>query len=86
VAIGAYISLQGLVVADYFGRAHLGAINGMIRPFMTGASAMSPLMIGILFDLKGSYTIAFLIIAVGWLFAGVLMSIARPPHKPAEKA
>jgi MFS family permease len=84
VAIGAYISLQGLVVADYFGRAHLGAINGMIRPFMTGAGALSPLMIAVLFDLRYSYTVAFLIIAVGWLFAGVLMFMASPPAKRTD--
>jgi MFS family permease len=84
VAIGAYISLQGLVVADYFGRAHLGAINGMIRPFMTGAGALSPLMIAVLFDLRDSYTVAFLIIAVGWLFAGVLMFMASPPAKRTD--
>ncbi len=84
VAIGAYISLQGLVVADYFGRAHLGAINGMIRPFMTGAGALSPLMIAVLFDLRDSYTVAFLIIAVGWLFAGVLIFMASPPAKRTD--
>jgi MFS family permease len=84
VAIGAYISLQGLVVADYFGRSHLGAINGMIRPFMTGAGALSPLMIAVLFDLRDSYTVAFLIIAVGWLFAGVLMFMASPPAKRTD--
>ena len=84
VAIGAYISLQGLVVADYFGRAHLGAINGMIRPFMTGAGALSPLMIAVLFDLRDSYTVAFLIIAVGWLFVGVLIFMASPPAKRTD--
>ena len=78
--IGAYITLQGLVVADYFGRMHLGAINGIIRPFMTIAGALSPLMIALLFDLQGSYTTAFLIIAAGWLLAGGLMIMAAPPR------
>ena len=84
--IGAYITLQGLVVADYFGRMHLGAINGIIRPFMTIAGALSPLMIALLFDLQGSYTTAFLIIAAGWLLAGGLMIMAAPPRAQAGPA
>ena len=84
IAIGAYISLQGLVVADYFGRANLGSINGMLRPFMTGAGALSPLFIGMIFDARDSYTVAFLVIAVGWVFAGGLMLMAAPPTKHAD--
>ena len=40
--IGAFIALQGLLVANYFGRAHLGAISGVMRPFMTVAGAGKP--------------------------------------------
>jgi len=81
VAIGAYITLQGIVVADYFGRAHLGAINGIMRPFMTGAGALSPLLIALLFDLRNSYTLAFLIVAIVWALAGGMISMAVPPTK-----
>lgn len=81
VAIGAYITLQGIVVADYFGRAHLGAINGIMRPFMTGAAALSPLLIALLFDLQNSYTLAFLIVAIVWALAGGMISMAVPPIK-----
>ena len=81
VAIGAYITLQGIVVADYFGRAHLGAINGIIRPFMTGAAALSPLLIALLFDLQNSYTLAFFIVAIVWALAGGMISMAVPPIK-----
>ena len=65
--IGAFIALQGLLVANYFGRAHLGAISGVMRPFMTIAGAGSPLFIAMLFDLQDSYTLAFLIVAAGWV-------------------
>ena len=81
VAIGAYITLQGIVVADYFGRAHLGAINGIMRPFMTGAAALSPLLIALLFDLHNSYTLAFFIVAIVWALAGGMISMAVPPIK-----
>ena len=80
LTIGAYITLQGLLVADYFGRSHLGAINGVMRPFMTGAGAFSPLLIAFLFDLQDSYTMAFLIIATAWVIAGGLMLLAAPPR------
>ncbi|MDE2900343.1 MAG: MFS transporter [Chloroflexota bacterium] len=81
LTIGAYITLQGLLVADYFGRSHLGAINGVMRPFMTGAGAISPVLIAFLFDLQDSYTTAFLIIASAWVIAGGLMLLAAPPRQ-----
>ena len=79
VFIGAYMALQGVMVADYFGRAHLGAINGIMRPFQTATGAVSPLLIALLFDLRGSYTIGFLGIMMAWLMAGSLITLARPP-------
>ena len=86
LTIGAYITLMAIVVADYFGRLHLGAINGVIRPFMTASSAASPLFIAFLIDLQNSYVLAFLIIAAGWLLAGVLMLMATPPRLPVVAA
>ena len=83
LTIGAYITLQNLMVADYFGRSHLGAISGIMRPFMTMAGAVSPLLIAFLFDLQDSYTMAFLIIASAWTVAGCLMLLAAPPKKQA---
>ncbi len=80
LTIGAYITLMGVIVADYFGRLHLGAINGVLRPFMTVSGAASPIFIGFLFDLQDSYTMAFLIIAAGWAIAGVLMLLSKPPR------
>ena len=82
LTISAYITLMGVITADYFGRLHLGAINGVIRPFMAASSAVSPLFIAFLFDLQDSYTLAFLIIAAGWAFAGGLMLLATPPRVP----
>ena len=86
LTIGAYITLMGVIVADYFGRQHLGAVNGVIRPFMTASSAVSPLFIAFLFDWQDSYTLAFLIIAAGWLLAGALMLLATPPRAPERAA
>ena len=86
LTIGAYITLMGVIVADYFGRLHLGAINGVLRPFMTASGAASPLFIAFLFDLQDSYTLAFLIIAAGWLLAGALMLLAKPPRSPERAA
>lgn len=83
LTIGAFITLQNLMVADYFGRSHLGAISGIMRPFMTGAGSVSPLLIAFLFDLQDSYTMAFLIIASAWTVAGCLMLLAAPPKKQA---
>ncbi len=86
LTIGAYITLMGVIVADYFGRLHLGAINGVLRPFMTISGAASPLFIAFLFDWQNSYTMAFLIIAAGWALAGGLMLMSKPPQLPGAAA
>ena len=82
ITIGGYFILQPLIVANYFGRRHLGAVSGAMRPFMTTAHAISPLMVATLFDVSGSYFLPFLIIVFTWLFAAVTIFIARPPRAP----
>ena len=84
-AVGGFFILRPLAVANYFGRAHLGSINGMIRPFMTASSAVSPLVVAALYDVTGAYRVSFVIIAICWLTAGIAVSLARPPTAPVTE-
>ena len=83
VSMGGYLILQALLTADYFGRAHLGGVESVLRPFMLGTGALSPLLFGVLYDLRGDYGAAFLVAAAAWLAAGVIVLAARPPGRPA---
>ncbi len=81
VSMGGYLILQALLTADYFGRAHLGGVEGVLRPFMLVTGAISPLLFGVLYDLRDGYGAAFLVAAAAWLAAGAIVLAARPPGR-----
>jgi cyanate permease len=81
LAYGGYIPLQRLIYPIYYGRAHLGAIRGSMRPAITVASAAGPLLIAGLYDIRGSYTLAFTVVMSTWLLAGLMFMFAKPPKR-----
>ncbi len=84
LAYGGYVPLQRLIYPIYYGRAHLGAIRGTMRPALTLASAAGPLVIAGLYDIRGSYTLAFTVVMSTWLVAGLLFFLAKPPKPPTS--
>jgi MFS family permease len=88
LALGGVFIMRPMIVATYFGRAHLGAINGLMRPFMTATSAFSPLLVAWIFDAGGSYDPAIWLIGGCWLLAGATVLLARQPlrSKPPSPA
>jgi cyanate permease len=81
--MGGFLILQSLLTANYFGRAHLGSITVMTRPAMMIASALSPLIVGLFYDINGNYDYAFMFTAVAWFAAGIVVIMAKPPVKAA---
>ena len=79
-AYGGYVPLQRLIYPIYYGRSHLGAIRGAMRPAITTASAAGPLIIAGIYDLNGSYEIAFVFVMMMWFAAGMMFLLARPPR------
>ena len=57
---------------DIFGRHSLGVIMGTLAAIFLISAAIGPFVGGLIFDLKGSYSLAFLITAV----TSVLMSVS----------
>lgn len=80
VALGGFFIMRPLMIANYFGRQHLGAINGVLRPFVTLSGAASPMLVAGMFDIYGSYQEAFLLIIATWFAAGAVVYLARPPR------
>jgi sugar phosphate permease len=80
VSMGGYLILQSLLTADYFGRRHLGGITAMMRPAAMISSALGPLLMGVLYDINGNYTYAFLTAAAAWFIAGFVVLLAKPPE------
>ena len=56
--IGAILTLLPVAWADYFGRAHFGAIRGIALPAQVLSQAAGPLLSGVLHDLTGDYVLS----------------------------
>jgi MFS transporter, OFA family, oxalate/formate antiporter len=79
MGIGGWVMLQPLIVADYFGRGHLGAINGVMRPILTLSTAAGPLVIAGMYDGLGSYFWAFILVLAFWAAMGLIALVTKPP-------
>jgi sugar phosphate permease len=78
LTLGGQFILQPLMVANYFGREHLGAVRGIMRPFITLAAAAGPLFVAGLFDATGTYHVAFIAVLATWLIAALIYLLAVP--------
>jgi MFS family permease len=61
------------LIADFYGRAHYGAIAGMLAFFLTGARALAPAGSGIAYGLAGGYRPVFAGLACASLLAALSM-------------
>jgi len=79
--IGAVLTLVPIAWADYFGRAHFGAIRGIALSAQVMAQAAGPLLSGILRDWSGSYRLSlecFFALAAASVIVALL---ARQPQR-----
>ena len=72
--------------ANYFGRRSLGVIRGIAEPFTSMGQAIGALLSGAIFDITGSYMIAFITFAVIGGATMILVMTARPPKHVSEVA
>ncbi len=76
--IGGFIGTQQLVWPAYFGRSHLGAIAGIVRPFATGVNAAGPLLMAQSFDRTGGYGFGLAGMTISWVVCAGAMVLAKP--------
>ncbi len=75
------------ILADYFGRAHAGAIVGGLFAVAGSASALGPLAAGLVHDATGRYGLAFVGSAAVNVLALALAAGCQPPGRaPRETA
>ena len=79
VVQGSSVPLQRLMFADYFGRRHLGSIEGVVRAAQNVAQAAGPLVAAFAFDATQSYRAIFTVFVLTNLVAAVLVAAARAP-------
>ena len=78
---GGTIPIGESLWAGYFGRAHIGAIRGISLPLMNVGPIIGPVLVGVGYDLQGTYSAAFGAIIAVYLVAAVLVGISRAPRK-----
>ena len=78
VAAGGNI-IPTVVYADYFGRESLGKIRGVGELGVLIGQSTGPLLAGVVFDLRGSYSLIFIVYAVIAAAASVIVLYARRP-------
>jgi len=77
-AYGGLSAMQSLVIAELFGLSSIGIIVGGITFIFAIGGAAGPLLAGRIFDITGSYYIAFLVCAILSVVGLVLTLFVRP--------
>jgi len=78
--IGAILTLLPVAWADYFGRAHFGAIRGIALPAQVLSQATGPLLSGFLHDLTGDYLLSLQCFAALAALSIIAAFAARQPR------
>jgi len=84
IGFGANLAIGTTVTVRYFGRKALGSIEGSYGLFMLPMGVIAPLYVGWLYDTTGSYTIAFIVLAISMTVTGALFPFIKPPKPPAK--
>lgn len=82
LAMGGMFALEPLLVSQYFGLTSFGAIYGGLWVFVTLAFVGGPAMAGYIFDITGSYDLAFIIFIIATLVATALILLLKPSWSP----
>lgn len=77
---GGTIPISESLWVNYFGRAHIGAVRGVAQPLSVIGPTAAPVLVGVAYDLQGSYQLGFLGIIGVYLLAGLLVAVSRPPR------
>ena len=79
--IGGILTMLPVAWADYFGRAHFGAIRGITLPAQVGGQAVGPLVAGVLHDLTGDYAGGLTTFVVLSMLAVLVALALRAPRR-----
>ena len=85
-SVGAFMIVPTYMMAEYYGRAFLGAIRGVVLPVtLLTAGAGAPL-VGYMRDFSGDYASSWWMILGLYGAAALLMTTVRPPKAKARVA
>jgi MFS family permease len=79
---GAMIAMQTLTMVNMFGLVSLGTMVGVITCIYTAGGSIGPVISGYIYDVTGSYRIAFLI-CLGLSLSGLVLALVLKGGKAA---
>ena len=80
-ASGGWTTVERFLIPDYFGRLSAGAIGGVKEVVVGCISPFGPILAGLVRDVTGSYTPAFVAFGSVAVLVMVTMALAKPPRK-----
>lgn len=83
---GGALTCWHATVANYFGPTAFASILGALMPFTNAVSATSPFLVGLSYDVQGSYSTAFYVISAITLISAVLLLAAAPPSRSRSQS
>ena len=76
---GGAVALRPAIIGEYYGRKNFGTIYGVIQGISTFGGIAGPVIMGLVYDIKGSYYLAFVFLALANLFSALLLLFLRRP-------
>ena len=83
IAHGAFWTLLSPMLAGLFGLGSIGVIIGVIIFIGTISATISPYLTGLIFDIMGSYQLAFIIALIFSIIALLLVTLLKPTSQLA---
>ena len=79
--IGSHGVLTTVATANYFGRDFIGTIRGVLAPITTASVALGPVMVSLVYDIRGTYFPAFAAMLAMFFVSAIVVLFAKPPTK-----
>jgi MFS family permease len=78
-AYGGTTVVKAIIMGDYYGRKNYGTIFGVIQGISTLGGIAGPLIAGLVYDIKGSYQLAFTAFAIMMVLSTLLTLFLKRP-------
>ena len=79
LTMGSIIMMQSLIIGECFGLYSFATVSGLSGLFTMSGAAFGPTIAGLIYDVAGSYRMAFTIFAAMSVVAVLVIIFARPP-------
>ena len=85
LGLGGVTPIMMPIVREYFGTRHFGTIFGLLNVFMTLGVVVAPPLVGWVYDVRGVYHPAWLVLG-GLIMAGAILILTMPSSAPEPSA